>query len=566
VDGSRRPERRPERAPLTFRLVADSAEAYGDPFSPTHSLRVSRDDMRLVVQPEAELFGDVALFLPLRRGLVGITLVAHRPVGEDGYFMLTLSPGRADGAAVPRDVTVVLDVSGSMSGSKLAQAKAALHQLLGSLGERDRFRLLAFSNAVRVHSEGWATPGAGSLRDARTWIDALQADGGTNIAGALAEAFRLPTPEGRLPIVLFLTDGLPSVGEENPERIALQAETERGRARVFAFGVGHDVNTYLLDRLSAAGRGSTQYVQPGEDVEQALSLLAAKIQHPVLADLAIADAPVDLTEVYPRTLPDLFQGEELVVFGRYRIERDARDGQVRVTGRRNGRTERFAAAVSFPARQQGNDFIPRLWASRKLGFLTQQLRLEGHSETLVEEIRETALRYGLLSEYTSYLVQEPTAVAGGVRMPADRLGRTMTMPAAAPVSAASGAGAVQAAEQARARREARTMVELEAANDAILERGHFGQTRHVAGRLFHEIEGVWTDARHADSLRTVAVEPFSEAYFALLRALPELEPYATAFEQVVVTGARASVRIADGGATAFATGELARLVRDFRHR
>ena len=157
----------------------------------------------------------------------------------------------------------------------------------------------------------------------------------------ICETFRLRSPAGRLPIVVFLTDGLPSVGERNPERIAEQAERARGRTRVFAFGVGYDVNTHLLDRLSAAGRGTTEYVEPGEDVEQALSTLATKIQHPVLVDLSIDDAPVQLAEIYPSTLPDLFQGEELVVFGRYRTQADRR-GDLLVTGRRDAGEERFA--------------------------------------------------------------------------------------------------------------------------------------------------------------------------------------------------------------------------------
>ena len=239
-------------------------------------------------------------------------------------------------------------------------------------------------------------------------MDDLRAEGGTAIAAALEEAFRLEAPEGRLPLVVFLTDGLPTVGEQNPERIAEAAERRRERARVFAFGVGYDVNTYLLDRLGEAGRGSTEYVEPGEDVERALGALAAKITHPVLTDLEIAGAPVRLTEIYPGELPDLFAGEELVVFGRYQ---GRGEGTLSVSGRRSGRTERFGTTASFPGRAEANDFLPRLWASRKLGELTRQVRLNGGDPELIEEIRQTALRYGLLSEYTSYLVQEPGVLA-----------------------------------------------------------------------------------------------------------------------------------------------------------
>jgi Ca-activated chloride channel family protein len=549
-----------EPAPMSFTLTADSAALYRDPFSPTHQVQVTREDGRLRVRPVSDLTGDFALFLPFARSLVGMTLATHRPIGEDGYFMLTLSPGRPDGLALPRDVTVVLDVSGSMSGSKLEQAKDALRQLLGSLGREDRFRLLAFSNGIRALSMDWSRATAEELRAAREWVDDLRADGGTDIAGALTEAFRLTSPEERLPIVLFLTDGLPSVGEQNPERIAQQAEEGRGRNRVFAFGVGHDVNTYLLDRLSSAGRGATQYVEPGEDVEQALSTLAAKVQHPVLVELSLRDAPVELTEIYPVTLPDLFAGEELVVFGRYRTRRAA-SGPVVIEGRRGNRAERFSTTATFGEHTDGNDFIPRLWASRKIGFLSQQLRLNGPNDELVEEIRKTALRYGLLSEYTSYLVQEPMAVAD------TRGGRSAQMRVAgvpAAPSSATGEGAVRQAKRDQARREAVSADELDAANAAMLQIGHMGQTRHVAGRLFKEIDGTWTDLMQSDSVQTVRVELFSAAYFAVLKALPELEPYVTEFGTVVVAGDRISVRFGDAGAATVSESGLRRLVQEFR--
>jgi Ca-activated chloride channel family protein len=559
-EGVTNPTRQVEPAPLSFTLTADSADLYRDPFSPTHQVQVARVDGRLRVRPTSDLTGDFALFLPFARSLVGITLAMHRPIAEDGYFMLTLSPGQPDGDVLPRDVTVVLDVSGSMSGSKLEQAKDAIRQLLGSLSGDDRFRLLAFSNGIRAHSMEWSRATTDELRAAREWVESLRADGGTNIAGALEEAFRLESSEERLPIVLFLTDGLPSVGEQNPERIAQQAEDDRGRHRVFAFGVGHDVNTYLLDRLSAAGRGTTQYVEPGEDVEQALSVRAAKIQHPVLVELAMHTSPVELTEVYPMTLPDLFAGEELVIFGRYQADGEE-SGRVAIEGRRGNRAELFSTTATFVAHSDANDYIPRLWASRKIGFLSQQLRLHGPNDELVEEIRKTALRYGLLSEYTSYLVQEPMEFADGrgVIPPPDRFARPNAQPAAA-----TGASAVRQAKRDQVRREAVSEGELDSANEEMLLAGHLGQARHVSGRLFKDVEGVWTDLMHTDSLRTVRVELFSEAYFAVLEALPELAAYVSEFETLLVAGERLSIRFGDAGATTVSESGLRRLVQEFR--
>jgi Ca-activated chloride channel family protein len=571
-EGFRAPLRGETQTPLSFRLVADSGDLFRDPFSPTHEVRVERDDDgRLTVRPVDELHGDFSVFLPFARDVVGITLATHNPAGENGYFMLTLSPGEVRGNILPRDVTAVVDVSGSMSGEKLAQAKAALRQLIASLGENDRFRLIAFSSRVHAHRNSWTRVNNAEIRNAREWIDDLGADGGTNIEGALTEAFRLDPDEGRIPMVIFLTDGLPSVGEDNPERLAALAEHDRDNSRVFAFGVGYDVNTYLLDRLSDAGRGATQYVGPGEDVEEAVGQLVTKVQRPVLADLVLARTPVEITEVYPERLPDLFAGEELVIFGRYVTPNRDLEGELVISGHRNTRTESYEADVEFAEHTNASDFIPRLWASRKLGYLTQSVRLHGPNEELIDEIRKTAMRYGLLSDYTSYLVQEPEEVIA----PGDTRGtRRLSMGgvAASPAVATSnqqtsGAGAVMAAEQSRARREVRTAFDLdEADKKGLAGRAGGPNARHVAGRLFLEVDGVWTDMAHNDSLEVLEVEQFSDAYFKVLERLPELEGYLKEFGEVLVAGVEVSIKIGGGGESVLSPLRISRLTTAFRGR
>jgi Ca-activated chloride channel family protein len=565
----RRP--RPERVRSRFEVRIDDASEFLDPFSPTHDLEVDRRGERMTIEVEDEVVGRLSLFLPLAGEAVGLSLATHRPAGEDGYFMLTLSPGRDTGAREPRDVTVVLDVSGSMSGEKIEQARQALHQLLGSLGSEDRFRLVAFSSDVRRQASDWSFARGAALERARTWVDDLAADGGTNIEGALEEAFRLESERGRLPIVLFLTDGLPSVGEESPERLAEMAERRAGRARVFAFGVGHDVNTHLLDRLGDAGRGDTDYVMPGEDVERVIGILAAKIRNPVLTDLELDGAPFEISEVYPVRIPDVFAGEELVLFGRFAEEGR---GRVTVRGERGGRQLGFSAEVTFPEESRENAYIPRLWAARKLGHLERQIWTEGETRSLVEEIRMLALRYGLPSRYTAYLVEEPEAVAGRpVPMPMGGgiggTGLTLRRGAApsAP-AAASGAGAVQAAESARQRRTARNEADLRAADDEILA-GVAGasDTRVQGGRIFVRRDDVWTDAAHTTSQRVIRVKAFSAAYFEVLRALPELEAVlreGASGDELLVAGARESVHVGSEGVEQLSPAELRDLVSGFR--
>ena len=268
-------------ASASFRMQVDSGARFGDPYSPTHRLSTTRSDNRIeLTLAETSARGDLELFLPLARSLVGMSLVTSQPIGEDGFFMLLLAPGRSETPSVRRDLVAVLDVSGSMSGDKLDQAKTALAQLLGTLRSGDRFRVVTFGSGVRRYATGWTDVSGDNVRAVQEWVRRLDTDGGTNIAGALAEAFAEPPAEGRLGVVVFLTDGMATVGEKNPERIADQAERDRGPFRVFAFGIGYDVNTYLLDRLTERARGVTEYIRPGGDIEQTVASLASKIASP----------------------------------------------------------------------------------------------------------------------------------------------------------------------------------------------------------------------------------------------------------------------------------------------
>jgi Ca-activated chloride channel family protein len=547
-----------------YTVSVPNADDYGTPYSPTHRVTTRRTGSGLEIALDPDAAGDVEIFIPLRRGLVGTSVVANAPGGEPGYFMLLVAPPAAGtGPSVPRDLTLVLDVSGSMSGGKIDQAKAALRQAIATLRPDDRFRLVAFSTRVVNFRDGFVPATADNVAAARAFLDGLAADGGTNIAGALDAVLGADTPEERLPILVFVTDGIPTVGEQSPERIASLAGGRIGRARIFTVGVGTDVNTYLLDRLAVEGKGSAEYVPPGADIETAMSAVLAKIQHPALVNLRLAGSPVALEQIYPASLPDLFYGEELVVFGRYR---GTGSGPVVVTGERNGRTERFTAEAVFPATAAGNDFVPRLWASRRIGALTRQIRIEGATPSLVEEVRSLGLRYGILTEYTSYLVQEPRTA--------------WNQPAPMPVSGVLRGGAAGAAQQtgrdafanAKASAALGGVTTLDAADHVARSRAAElaaaapGRTevRRAGGRLFVRSDSVWTDAAWRDSLKVVEVAPFSDAYFALVRALPEIAPSLSVGDQVLVAGRRAAVKIAGSGLTTWRAGQLEQLVRAFR--
>ena len=547
---------------FSLRVTLPHTEELGTPYSPTHQLTTRRMGERQVVSLDPEASGDVELFIPLRRGLVGTSLVTHAPGGEPGFFMLLLAPPQSEvGEVIPRDLSLVVDVSGSMSGDKMDQARAAILQTLETLKPADRFRLVAFSSAVRNFRAGFVPATEANIAAARRFAENLTANGGTNIEGALNAVLDRAPAEERLSIIIFLTDGIPSVGEQAPDRIAQAAGARIGRNRIFTVGVGHDVNTYLLDRLAKEGRGSAEYVAPDADVEVAVGALASKIQHPALVNLRIVESPVNLVQSYPNDLPDLFFGEELVVFGRYRGEGT---GSIVIEGERNGRRERFTARAVFPDNEDANDFIPKLWASRRIGELTRQIRIEGASDNLVKQVRDLGLRYGILTEYTSYLVQEP-GMGGDRPMRAEE--QANRQPLAAAPTAQTGAGAF-----ARADASARMSVTGSVAESDILAERRMRDLsnesvqpmKRVGSKMFRLVNQVWTDFAHRDSLAVTEVAPFSEAYFALARALPEVNQYLSIGDQVLIAGRSGSIKIAAGGLSTWRTGQLQRVVQSYR--
>jgi Ca-activated chloride channel family protein len=319
------------------------------------------------------------------------------------------------------------------------------------------------------------------------------------------------------------------------------------------------VNTYLIERLAKEGRGSPEYVGPEASVEVAMGSLLGKIRRPALVNLRIVDSPVRLVDVSPAALPDLFFGEELVVLGRYQ---GTGSGTIVIEGERNGRRERFTAEASFPRVESDDEFIPRLWASRRIGDLTRQIRLEGNSEALVRQVRDLGLRYGILTEYTSYLVQEPGVVAVGRRE--DMLQARGAAASPAP-SAQTGQLAFEKAQKSANLTSTMTLAEAdEAAVAGLAKDARAKEARTVSGRIFTLQNGVWTDVAHEDSLRVVSVAPYSDAYFALVRAIPELGQYMKLGDEIIIAGRTASIRVTQGGARTLSAQELSAAVKGFR--
>lgn len=506
---------------------------------------------------------DLALTFSMREDPLAAGVLAYRESGEDGTFLLTLSPKiEAEATAAPKAVVFVVDRSGSMTeGGKMDQAKKALSWCVDRLNPQDRFGIVDFAtdwNALEEGSLLAATPS--NKARAKRYIERIEAAGGTNIEAGLDQGLKLlNSAGGATPMLFFLTDGVPTIGQTDPGALLRKAAQDNAalRARVFSFGVGSDVNTLLLDKLADAGRGARDYVAPNEDIEAKVSALYQKVSHPALSDVKVEWNGVEVDQVYPKPVPDLFHGGELALYGRFRA---AGKGTVVVTGKANGKPARFEFPVEFPADNPHNAFLPRLWASQKIGHELDMIRLSGRpaDPEVVSSIVKLAKKHGIVTPYTSFLVTEEgtdmrraedegrrrfnalsagaaaSGFSGGAVAAREAQADSMTFGAMKDLSApfarmvgAKRAGSFDGAAYAPA--SVMDKLEEKARNDNREKGMASVATRTVGGKTFYDRAGTWVDADaegpEAASLRPVAVTARSAAYFELLAKDPGLARY-----------------------------------------
>jgi Ca-activated chloride channel homolog len=398
-------------------------------YSPTHAIALKRtNDQEVAVTFERNqglLDKDFQLFYQTGAKDVGLTAITYRPVAsEDGYFLLLATPKVEMSKAyeVPRDVVLVLDTSGSMRGVKMEQARKALRYCLDNLGPNDRFALINFATTVNKYKDTLSETKPDQLDQARKWVDKLEATGGTAINDALAAALDFRAKDDtRNFTVVFFTDGQPTIGETNWDKIQKNVQTRNSAStRIFTFGVGDDVNATQLDILAEQTRAVATYVRPAEDIEAKVSGLYAKISHPVLANLKLAASNgIAFAEVYPAQLPDLFHGQQLVALGRYSGKGPS---AVTLSGAVGKEGKEFVYELTFPEKtDEAKAFVEAIWARRKVGYMLDQVRLNGEKKELVDEIVALAKKYGITTPYTSYLIVPdgamPVAQNAGGRNP-----------------------------------------------------------------------------------------------------------------------------------------------------
>ena len=398
-------------------------------WSPSHSIDVKREDnnrakINFAASGASAVDKDFLLYYSVSVKDVQANLLTHKTSTgggdssdnnennkEDGYFLLTLAPPVKNTVVQSKDIVLIADTSGSMQGDKIQQTRKALKYVVNALSENDRFGIVQFNTDADTFKNNLLTATAENKKAAFAFIDELEPRGGTNISEALNSGVALLNNvallnhnDSRPAYLVLMTDGEPTVGETSLSGV-LKAVKSKRDLRLFDFGVGYDVNTRLLSQLAEEHHGTSQFLEPGENLESALAAFYNKIKSPVLSDCQISYAGVTVKDVYPKAVKDIFAGTQVLLLGRYKGSGKA---TVTVSGKVNGQAKSYAFPLDFASDQTGHGYLPRLWAMRRIGHLSEVAQANGDNREVVDEIVALSKKYGIISAYTSFLVTDPS--------------------------------------------------------------------------------------------------------------------------------------------------------------
>jgi Ca-activated chloride channel family protein len=547
---------------LSIKVEVKSAQPLASIYSPSHKVEIKRDGPnRAVVGYESKdekPDTDFQLVFNSEAKDIGLSLITQKPDGEDGYFLLLAAPTLAkETKPAPKDVVFVVDTSGSMAGAKLQQAKKALEFCVENLNAEDRFEIVRFSTEPESLFGKLVDAGGENRKRASDFIRDLKPIGGTAIADALQTALKTRAEKSERPfVVIFLTDGLPTVGTRNSDEI-VAAVKKAGNARIFSFGIGSDVNTQLLDQIAESTRAFSQYVLANEDLEVKVSNFYTRIKEPALTNVRLdLSGGVHTSKMYPAELPDLFKGDQLVLTGRYSGSGDV---EAKLIGTAAGREQTFTYKIKFDDRNPLNDYVARLWATRRVGFLLDEIRIHGETNELRDEATELARHYGIVTPYTAYLIVEdedrrsvPMAQRSLQGMSSDVAARDHVSKAWAGFKekkdgedavanarsqntfkfAEQSAGSISSGAEESLRGLALAAPAAKAESERVTQ--YTQQSKFVNGRAFFQNGKQWVDANAQNLTNRQRVQFNSDAYFDLLKKHPEAAPWMALGQNVLL--------------------------------
>lgn len=533
---------------VSVKVDLKSPEKIKNMYCPTHEVDiVNKSDYHSIISYEAENIKpdiDFKLYFSKNSSSVGLSLWSYKTGNEDGYFLLSASPSielnRSNIGS--KDITFILDVSGSMSGEKMEQARKALLYCVNNLNTDDHFNIIRFSTEAYSLFGSLHKAEKYNIGEAKRFIDDLQAIGGTNIEEAFELAFRSYNNSSRPHFVVFLTDGKPTIGETTEDKLLKRISgLNKNNSRIFTFGIGDDINTHLLDKITESSKAWRTYVGENEDIEIKVSNFYDKIQSPVLSNLNINfGRGITTYQTYPKDLPDLFKGSNLLVFGRYKGS--GNNVKITLSGMLNNQKKEFTITEKFENRNDEYSFIPPIWASRRIGQLLDLIRLDGDNKEIIEEITLLARKHGIITPYTSYLIleDEEIRIRGG-RL-ADGLQTIPPQPELRRENEAdfyrmrekSGRGSVVVSEEFQKLNTASNYNQMQQGSERMVYKDSKGQVRNVvqqvksiSGRAVYQQDNFWIDSelQNQKVKNQKRIQFNSDEYFKLLKDKPETSQF-----------------------------------------
>lgn len=376
----------------------------------TGRYRIELADERVPMDHDIEL-----TWRPTTEAVPRAALFSESVAGSSYYLLMLLPPNEVPAGYVPmpRDLVFVIDTSGSMFGTSLAQAQAALRMALERLRPTDRFNVVQFnSNTSALFAESVSATDE-NLSQALRYVAALVANGGTEMRPALEQVLHSATSETHLRQVVFITDG--SVGNE--AELVEQIRSGVGAARLFTVGIGSAPNGWFMRRAASAGRGSYTWISAQHEVAEKMQSLLRKLEHPQVTDIRVEWPGGSEDAVFPAVVPDLYAGEPLIVKAKLPVSPRAGD-QVRITG--ESPDGRWGATVPLAATRE-HAGIAAVWARAEIEDLLDRERAGNGGDDVRKRVTDTALEHHLVSPYTSLVAVDRTPVGPGAPPSTERV-------------------------------------------------------------------------------------------------------------------------------------------------
>ncbi len=590
-------------------------------YSPTHKVSLARkgDNLALVgfERSKARLDRDFVLYYAVSPKDLGLNMLSYRTEQKDGYFLMMLTPkvSHSSREIAGKNITFVLDTSGSMSGKKMKWAKRALQICLKKLNPKDHFNVIRFSTDVEAMHRAMKPANPKNIKRAVAFVERMEAAGGTAIDEALKLALQQKPKGDGVSLVVFLTDGHPTIGETTPSAIVKNSKiNNRYKARLFTFGIGTEINTNLLDKMAQISGGTGDYVKPNKEIQQHISNFYDKVRYPVLSSIKLSVGKgIRLYDMYPKSIPDLFRGGQITLFGRYRGK-----GAVAISlnGKVGGKNKRYVFETQFPQTSNDHSFVSRLWANRKVAYLLDHIRLKGMNSELKAEVIRLSKKFGIVTPYTSYLVVEdkdewrlrqPVTKRPMIQrhrwtrtwrrrrfrrrpqrwaMPRGGAGRSNEQtwdsspsrePESSPRSTARFAPAKRSAapppvaggDNSTLKDLSRNSGRQAVKNSKYLKKmkreevmNGSSRTRFVQGNLFVWTRNAWVDRRYKASMKVLHVKYMSSLYLKILKMKPALNRFFALGRSVtIVVGTNKAIVISSSKESKISTAKLRRFLR-----